>query len=234
MVRLPDYSTKYIKEYCDDIGDAVYNKSLGNLNFWKVFFPQSLSATGLSKQFFLDILSLTISESCDKYDSVKCYFEFAFFVSINIKKIHNGERSQKKRILNRKNCIDKYVRNNIYANRILNKFLLKKDPERCDDNFEELQRCMEKFLDRINRSIRKSINYGTEIKRKHRVEILDDLNIKVCPYCNRQFIVKLDIDLGRPIGDIDHFYSQNCFALFGLSLYNFVPSCKICNSLFKS
>lgn len=66
------------------------------------------------------------------------------------------------------------------------------------------------------------------------MDILDDLNIKVCPYCNRQYVVKLDINMGKVIGDIDHFYSQNYFALFGLSLYNFVPSCKICNSLFKS
>lgn len=93
---------------------------------------------------------------------------------------------------------------------------------------------MKKGLKIINDNIKKTINYNTIIKCKHRVDILDDLNIKVCPYCNRQYVVKLDINMGKVIGDIDHFYSQNYFALFGLSLYNFVPSCKICNSLFKS
>lgn len=234
MVRLPNYSSKFIKDYCLEIGDEVYRKALANISFWKKYFPESYDGMTLNKQFFIDILSLPMEEICAKYSSVKKYFDFAFFASLSIKRIHAAERSRKIRENNRKKYIVEFVTKNVCALDLLKDFMTKKDPTRNDNNFIEFQHYMKKFLDVVNSQIQKSINYSAEINRKHRVNILDELNIKVCPYCNRQYIVKLDINVGMPIGDIDHFYSQNYFALFGLSLYNFVPSCKICNSLFKS
>lgn len=233
MIKLPNYTDKYVDEYRTQIGQSVYNKAFNDAIFWKTVFPESYDGTTLSKQFFLDVLLLPINEICAKYDSVKCYYDFAFFASLSIERIHNGERSKKNRKLNREKYINGYVRCNRYANKLLGKIVSLKNPSVSDKNFIKFQKMMRKILDRINRDVKKSINYD-DIKKEHRVAILDDLSIKVCPYCNRQYIVKLNIDIGKPIGDIDHFLSQNYFALFGLSLYNFVPSCKICNSLFKS
>lgn len=156
MVGLPNYTTKYIDKYCNDIGNKVYDESLKNMLFWEKYFPESTLGMVLSKQFFFDILSLTINECCEKYDSVKLYYDFAFFTSLNIKEIHAKEKSQKKRILNRKNYIDKYVKGNTHANRILNNFLIKKDPIRNDKNFEELQLYMGRFLEVVNYQIKKA------------------------------------------------------------------------------
>lgn len=234
MIGLPDFSSKFIEDYSRKIGNKVYSKALAEVTFWKKYFPESYDGKRLKKQFFIDVLSLKISDSCLKYSSVKAYFDFAFFASINIKMVHGNETSKKNRTINRKRYIDDYVVSSALANRLLKRFILRKDPICSDENFEEFQQYMKRALSIINSYIRKSISYRDEIKREDRVNILEDLNIKVCPYCNRQYIVKLDIDVGKPIGDIDHFFAQNYFALFGLSLYNFVPSCKICNSLFKS
>lgn len=58
--------------------------------------------------------------------------------------------------------------------------------------------------------------------------------VEVCPYCNRQFISSYDyFDEEKTSADLDHFYSQKHFPYLALSLYNFIPSCQICNSRFK-
>lgn len=54
----------------------------------------------------------------------------------------------------------------------------------------------------------------------------------VCPYCNRQYISYFAEDT-KTTADLDHFYPKSLFSLFALSLYNFVPSCQVCNQRFK-
>lgn len=235
MISLSDYSTYFIDNYKQDIGEKVYTNAHKDMYFWKKCFPESFKGATLDKHFFEDILTLTIQESCQKYDSVKNYYDFAFFSALSIDRVHAKERSTKIRISNRQRYIDNYVNVNMHAKQILNRLLPSENPISNDNNFKELQRRMKKILFRLNKRIENSINYTDLIKIRHRAAIIDDLEIRVCPYCNRQYITNLDIDGSeKPLGDIDHFFSQNYFALFGVSLYNFVPSCKVCNSIFKS
>ena len=67
-----------------------------------------------------------------------------------------------------------------------------------------------------------------------RTWILNAMNVTVCPYCNRQYITRLAAN-GKDIntGDIDHFYCKSIHPYLALSVYNFIPSCQICNSRFK-
>lgn len=56
------------------------------------------------------------------------------------------------------------------------------------------------------------------------------LNINVCPYCNRQYIFTIgsqNTKKTRP--ELDHFFPQTKYPYLALSLYNFIPSCHICN-----
>lgn len=62
------------------------------------------------------------------------------------------------------------------------------------------------------------------------------LESTVCPYCNAQFTLIIENNVGekgktRP--DLDHFLPKHIHPLFAISLYNLVPSCKICNSSLK-
>ncbi len=68
-----------------------------------------------------------------------------------------------------------------------------------------------------------------------RVKIINDINVKVCPYCNRAFTTNFvyEDDL-KTTADLDHFYPKKYYPLFSLSLFNFIPSCLVCNSRFKS
>lgn len=58
-------------------------------------------------------------------------------------------------------------------------------------------------------------------------------NIRVCPYCNRQYITPIYSQDGKIRGDLDHFYPKSKYPYLSMSIYNLVPSCKFCNSSLK-
>jgi hypothetical protein len=57
---------------------------------------------------------------------------------------------------------------------------------------------------------------------------VDRLEIKVCPYCNRNYVYNIPDD-HRRISQIDHFFSKDKYPFLALSFYNLVPSCGSCN-----
>lgn len=80
------------------------------------------------------------------------------------------------------------------------------------------------------------------------IKVLSEkINIDVCPYCNRQYIFGYDVEeqeknskkgkqvnikiIKKNTAEIDHFYPKSHYPFFSCSLYNFVPSCHICNSI---
>lgn len=72
------------------------------------------------------------------------------------------------------------------------------------------------------------------LSKEFRHKLLTAMHIEVCPYCNRQYITNYKmVGESRSTADIDHFYSQSRYPFLALSLYNFIPSCQICNSRFK-
>lgn len=59
------------------------------------------------------------------------------------------------------------------------------------------------------------------------------LELKVCPYCNRQFITPSYSEHSKMRGDLDHFFPKSRYPYLSMSIYNLVPSCKFCNSSLK-
>lgn len=59
-------------------------------------------------------------------------------------------------------------------------------------------------------------------------DLLEKLNVKVCPYCNRQFINMVD-DHKNIKPELDHFYPKSKYPYLALSFYNLIPSCSVCN-----
>lgn len=62
--------------------------------------------------------------------------------------------------------------------------------------------------------------------------LVKELGIKVCPYCNRNFVDTYKIDKnGKYItsAQLDHFYSKKYYPYLALSLYNLIPCCSVCN-----
>lgn len=64
-----------------------------------------------------------------------------------------------------------------------------------------------------------------------RREFLNLLGLETCPYCQRAYVTNFqDNEVENTTADLDHFYPKAKYPYLALSLYNFVPSCKFCNS----
>lgn len=95
----------------------------------------------------------------------------------------------------------------------------------------------------IGKDINAILNYGkfnTGIKQKNgikwsRHEFITSLGIKVCPYCNRQYITsyKGEADGIRTTADADHYYPKVEYPILQMNIFNLIPSCSVCNSRMK-
>lgn len=65
-------------------------------------------------------------------------------------------------------------------------------------------------------------------------DLASSLNVTTCPYCNRNYTVTVDRKKRTTRPDFDHFLPKKDYPLFGLSFYNLVPSCLICNRSVKN
>ncbi|MES2649854.1 MAG: hypothetical protein V4717_23460 [Bacteroidota bacterium] len=67
-------------------------------------------------------------------------------------------------------------------------------------------------------------------------QLTSALNQNTCPFCNRQYtftIMTIDgAKVARP--QLDHFLPKSLNPLLGLSFFNLIPSCGVCNSSIKS
>lgn len=57
------------------------------------------------------------------------------------------------------------------------------------------------------------------------------LNIKTCPYCNRQYTYTIYSSKLSTSPEYDHFYDKSEIPILALSFYNLVPSCHTCNHI---
>ena len=74
----------------------------------------------------------------------------------------------------------------------------------------------------------KKLQTGNKDWNRHK--LLSLMGIEVCPYCQRNYISSYD---EKTTADLDHFYPKSLYPFLALCLYNFIPSCQICNSRFK-
>ena len=67
----------------------------------------------------------------------------------------------------------------------------------------------------------------------------DELHVSSCHYCELAYVNTYKVIIGRIATsyqhfDVDHFLPKTKCPIIGLSLFNFVPSCQVCNSRIKS
>lgn len=66
-------------------------------------------------------------------------------------------------------------------------------------------------------------------------DLATKLNMKTCPYCNRNYTVTVANGRNRTVRpDFDHFLPHKQYPLLALSFYNLIPSCLICNRTIKN
>jgi hypothetical protein len=108
---------------------------------------------------------------------------------------------------------------------------------------QDLPRKCINLVFRYERLIGDGFTYKDELdisKNWNSYEMTNQLNINVCPYCNRNWIntiriedIKKDIYVKVTNPQLDHYFSKKDFPLFRLSFYNLIPSCETCNVRIK-
>lgn len=242
MIKLSTYSEKFRKRYFNKLWDEILSKMSPYAEQFNVYFPESYQVNAFNKTFFSDLLTTSITEIRKKYSSIEGYYNCAFLASLDMKRILRmmDVKSKQERRNIRYSYLNKLKAANVSS--ILGKWTAEYTKIK-NSTLEDVCRNNEKW-DNYRLFIAKKYeqNYGflknifcyEMVDSKTKYEIVKDLGMQVCPYCNRQYINSfLDEDEMRTMADIDHFYYKARFPLFALSLYNFVPSCKVCNSLFK-
>ena len=72
--------------------------------------------------------------------------------------------------------------------------------------------------------------FYTLYQRLKKSEYIKDLNITVCPYCNRNYIFNFKKSNSlKATAQLDHFFDKSTYPYFSISIFNLVPSCQICN-----
>jgi hypothetical protein len=79
-----------------------------------------------------------------------------------------------------------------------------------------------------------NVFYYSSYEKWRAYELAKKIDIKVCPYCNRNYTFVLGSDKNKGTRfQYDHFLKKSLYPYLALSFYNLVPSCKVCNSDLK-
>jgi len=72
--------------------------------------------------------------------------------------------------------------------------------------------------------------FYTLYTRLKKATYIQDLDITVCPYCNRNYIQNFTRKNSlEATAQLDHFFDKKTYPYFAVSIYNLVPSCQTCN-----
>lgn len=177
------------------------------------------------------IKSLLVSHFTNMDKNVINYIKTTLFIYL-IKPNNGYKLKDLKKYYNcqdKKIVIQKYL--NSFKNPIIESYIKPNVTYETMNDLKNLGKIIDKDLSKLNSDISSIINYDLLYKRSIRDEIMLSTGIDICPYCGRQFITRFN---DRSSADLDHFYPKKFFPLLSLSLYNFIPSCQICNSRFKN
>lgn len=148
-----------------------------------------------------------------------------------------------------KNRIAKYAKGPMASYLLLNlDSILVSLPEKLllverDFNKKFIQKLSTKKKAEVNKKLKSIFNYDDFIKKNrynlnqyNAYTLADNLKVDVCPYCNRMYTITItgkhkDEQLVRP--EFDHYFTQSSHPILGLSFYNLIPSCHVCNSNIK-
>jgi hypothetical protein len=191
-------------------------------------------AQGMDLKLAEELLTKPMDYICQNYAQINYYILTCKLVYFSRFKVDNElnrlnrKINQKERNNFREEFVSRYM--NPWIRPILATHL---NFSSSNDNFIALIKDVERRLNCLNNAIANIVDYDL-LSSELRHLVLTGTGVEVCPYCNRQYITPYQKGTKiKSTADIDHFFPKFIFQLLSLSLFNFVPSCQICNSRFK-
>ena len=258
MIKLKELNEEYIEWYFNKIKDEVHSRITNCISLFNGTEKIIDNSNFLSLLKFIEINIVNFKDKTSNYligNNLKNIISFSrenfqqeFTLPSTLLKEKLNISAKKRELLNQFNSICSLVNwetlnNNLtkpiileYARKLKKQLdILKKIsnfcPKQNNQNKEQNQIIikMEYFFKYI-------FDYDILDKKVSNVtlrhQILAKMNVKTCPYCDRQYITNFDIN--KSSADLDHFYSQSEYPYLALNIYNFIPACPICNRNFKN
>lgn len=258
MIKLKELNEEYIEWYFNKVKDEVHSRITNCISLFNGTEKIIDNSNFLSLLKFIEINIVNFKDKTSNYligNNLKNIISFSrenfqqeFTLPSTLLKEKLNISAKKRELLNQFNSICSLVNwetlnNNLtkpiileYARKLKKQLdILKKIsnfcPEQNNQNKEQNQIIikMEYFFKYI-------FDYDILDKKVSNVtlrhQILAKMNVKTCPYCDRQYITNFDIN--KSSADLDHFYSQSEYPYLALNIYNFIPACPICNRNFKN
>lgn len=258
MIKLKELNEEYIEWYFNKIKDEVHSRITNCISLFNGTEKIIDNSNFLSLLKFIEINIVNFKDKTSNYligNNLKNIISFSrenfqqeFTLPSTLLKEKLNISAKKRELLNQFNSICSLVNwetlnNNLtkpiileYARKLKKQLdILKKisnfSPKQNNQNKEQNQIIikMEYFFKYI-------FDYDILDKKVSNVtlrhQILAKMNVKTCPYCDRQYITNFDIN--KSSADLDHFYSQSEYPYLALNIYNFIPACPICNRNFKN
>lgn len=258
MIKLKELNEEYIEWYFNKIKDEVHSRITNCISLFNGTEKIIDNSNFLSLLKFIEINIVNFKDKTSNYligNNLKNIISFSrenfqqeFILPSTLLKEKLNISAKKRELLNQFNSICSLVNwetlnNNLtkpiileYARKLKKQLdILKKIsnfcPKQNNQNKEQNQIIikMEYFFKYI-------FDYDILDKKVSNVtlrhQILAKMNVKTCPYCDRQYITNFDIN--KSSADLDHFYSQSEYPYLALNIYNFIPACPICNRNFKN
>ncbi|NLR57639.1 hypothetical protein HGH93_05990 [Chitinophaga polysaccharea] len=66
-------------------------------------------------------------------------------------------------------------------------------------------------------------------KKFSKFSFIQRINRDTCVYCNRNYTYCISSPTGEIKPEIDHFFPKTIYPFLGMSFYNLIPSCQVCN-----
>jgi hypothetical protein len=123
-----------------------------------------------------------------------------------------------------------------YESEIINYREIKEEVDKNRTEQKKLYDMRKKIIiktEKLEKFIKSIFNYD-KFSDNHRHKIISSMKIEVCPYCQRHHTTNYrEENMEKTTADLDHFYIKSRYPYLAFSLYNFIPSCNICNSRTK-
>jgi len=95
---------------------------------------------------------------------------------------------------------------------------------------QELVKFISKNPKRYELSSKEKDYFLTLYKRLKKADLIKQLEVAVCPYCNRNYIFNFSKNNQQnATAQLDHFFDKKSYPYLAVTLYNLVPSCATCN-----
>lgn len=82
--------------------------------------------------------------------------------------------------------------------------------------------------ERGKKLLKEVFRYDSFSCNTHALKLLEDMDVNVCPYCNRLYTMTLTKS-GKSRPQFDHYKSKSQYPYLSVSLMNLIPSCALCN-----